>query len=92
MDLITLPDSLNCSSIFKRTVVTYILHTSLIYRDLKLDNILLDGDGHCKVADFGLAKLEVFDEHSPGIVCGTPYYMAPEVIITFNFKSEYIIF
>ena len=58
------------------------LYTSLIFRDLKLDNILIDGDGHCKVADFGLSKLGVFDGSKIEAFGGTPCYMAPEVIIT----------
>ena len=65
----------------KRTVVTNILYTSLICRDLKLDNVLIDGDGHCKVADFGLSKLGVFDGCKIEAYGGTPCYMAPEVII-----------
>jgi len=38
--------------------------------------------GHCKVADFGLSKLGVFDGHKIEAYSGTPRYMAPEVIIT----------
>jgi len=34
---------------------------SLICKELKLDHVLIDGDGHCKVPDFGLSKLGVFD-------------------------------
>jgi len=54
----------------------------LICRDLKLDNVLIDGDGHCKVADFGLSKLGVFDGRKIEAYGGTTCYLAPEVIIT----------
>ncbi|KIY44755.1 kinase-like protein [Fistulina hepatica ATCC 64428] len=50
---------------------------NVIYRDLKLENILIGGDGHIKVADFGFAK--VADERA-WTLCGTPDYIAPEVI------------
>jgi len=63
-------------------VVTNILYTSLICSDLKLDNVLIDGDGHCKVADFGLSKLGVFNGQKIKAFGGTPRYKAPEVIIT----------
>jgi serine/threonine protein kinase len=68
------------------------LYTSLIFRDLKLENILIDGDGHCKLADFGLSKLGMFRGARANTYCGTLYYMAPEVIITIYFKCEYYVF
>lgn len=50
-----------------------------VYRDLKPENILMDGHGHLKVADLGFAKL-VFSGGRAYTVCGTPDYLAPEVI------------
>ncbi|GMT11921.1 hypothetical protein PFISCL1PPCAC_3218 [Pristionchus fissidentatus] len=59
----------------------YLHHLNIVYRDMKLENLLLDKDGHIKIADFGLCKEDISYSDRTSTFCGTPEYLAPEMCV-----------
>ncbi len=62
----------------------------IVYRDVKLENILMDAEGHIKLVDFGLCK-KLGSRGLSKTFCGTPEYMAPEVVAStgHNFAADW---
>ncbi|KAL0089650.1 serine/threonine protein kinase AGC family [Phycomyces blakesleeanus] len=54
---------------------------NVIYRDLKPENILIDYNGHIALCDFGLCKLNMKENDRTNTFCGTPEYLAPELLL-----------
>ncbi|KAM4635763.1 serine/threonine-protein kinase N2 [Polymixia lowei] len=61
---------------------------NIVYRDLKLDNLLMDADGFVRIADFGLCKEGMGHGDRTSTFCGTPEFLAPEVLTENNYTRS----
>lgn len=88
----TLSDYLKKFKFFSESTVKYLvceiilaleeLHkNSIVYRDLKPDNILVDGAGHLILSDFSLSKQGITETDSTNSFCGSSAYMPPEILL-----------
>jgi serine/threonine protein kinase len=58
----------------------YCHDNDVVFRDIKPENIMLDGQGHIRLIDFGLSKIGITYDHHTNTLCGTNHYMAPELV------------
>ena len=71
-------------------VLNYLHHKRIIHRDIKPDNCMIDQKGYLKIIDFGISKY-LKDQDLTNTICGTPHYMAPEIISGkgYSFSADY---
>ncbi|CAI5741626.1 unnamed protein product [Hyaloperonospora brassicae] len=60
--------------------IAHLHSANIIYRDAKLENVLMDHDGHVRITDFGLSKVGVSGLKGATTFCGTAAYIAPELL------------
>ncbi|KAM4722742.1 protein kinase C zeta type-like [Rhinophrynus dorsalis] len=59
--------------------IEFLHRCNIIHRDIKLQNVMLDGEGHIKIADFGISKEHFNEREGTKTPCGTLPYWAPEI-------------
>jgi len=60
--------------------IAHLHSVNIIYRDAKLENVLMDHKGHVRITDFGLSKVGVSEQRGAKTFCGTAAYIAPELL------------
>lgn len=74
--------------VFKQIMqgIAYLHANKVSHRDIKLDNILLDGHGNIKIGDFGVSR-KIEENEILFEQCGTPAYIAPEIVKDMGYKG-----
>jgi serine/threonine protein kinase len=74
--------------VFKQIMegIAYLHENKVAHRDIKLDNILLDGHGNIKIGDFGVSR-KIEENEILFEQCGTPAYIAPEIVKDMGYKG-----
>ena len=69
----------------------FLHNNNIIYRDIKPENILIDKTGHIKLVDFGLSKVFKNTDEKMLTICGTPFYLAPEIVEKkgYNYSADW---
>ena len=68
--------------------ILYLHSRNIIHRDMKLGNLFLDAKNMVKIGDFGLASKLEFAQEKKRTVCGTPNYIAPEILFGKGYHFE----
>lgn len=69
--------------------IQYLHDNDILYRDLKPENIVIDHNGHLKLTDFGLSKINFSKRDRAYSFCGSPEYMAPEMLNSEKMRLTY---
>jgi len=85
-----LPEA-EAKKIFKQIIegLGYMHSMNIVHRDIKLENLLLDSKNNVKIIDFGFS-IENPKDKTLNVFCGTPSYMAPELVTKKNYYGHLI--